>query len=345
MDHSKALSVGVIGAGFGKQVHVPAFRTDRRCIVEAICASTLENAHRAAEELGIDSFYGDWRNLLEDSRIQAVSIAVPPPVQVEIAVAAASAGKHVFCDKPVAGSLEGALAVFSAAEDSKVAHAVNFIFPEIPAWQEARERIPELGSIRHIALNWRVETYAFRLKLDSWKTVCEKGGGTLCNFVSHTFYYLEWLFGPIARIASRLSPPMSSSEARVDAWIEFSAGFPASVSVAADAFLGAGHCLEIFGEKGSLRLQNRTSDYARGFTLEVGSRKSGCMELVEIPAASAFADGRIEATAKIASRFLDSIFSGAKITPSLREGVRVQRLMEAARESHRFCKWQTVSEP
>lgn len=345
MDHSKPLSVGVIGAGFGKQVHVPAFRSDRRCTIAAICASSSEKARLAAEELGVDSFYGDWRSLLENSEIQAVSIAVPPPLQAEIAVAAARAGKHIFCEKPVAGSLQDACDVFSAAESAGVVHAVDFIFPEIPAWQAARERISELGPIRHVALNWRVETYAFRAKLENWKTDCEKGGGTLNNFVSHTFFYLEWLFGPMARIMSRLSPNPPACDARVDAWIEFSAGFSASVSIAADAFLGAGHCLEIFGENGSLRLENRTSDYARGFALEVGTRKSGRMELVEIPDDSEFSDGRIQATARIASRFVDSIFSGSKPTPNLREGLHVQRLMEIARESHNSSKWQSVPEP
>lgn len=342
MDRSKSLSVGVIGAGFGKQVHVPAFRSDRRCTVTAICASSLENARLAAEEMAIDRSYGDWRSLLADSEIHAVSIAVPPFLQAEITIGAVRAGKHVFCEKPVAGSFDDARRVFSAAESAGVVHAIDFIFPEIPAWQAARQKIPELGAIRHVALNWRVETYAFRARRESWKTDSRKGGGTLNNFVSHTFFYLEWLFGPMARIISRLSPGPPACEARVDALIEFSAGFPASVSVAADAFLGAGHCLEIFGENGSLRLENRTSDYANGFTLEVGTRKSARMELVEMQNPSEFSDGRIQATAKIVSRFVDSIVSGSKATPNLREGLRVQHLMEIARESQNASKWQAV---
>jgi predicted dehydrogenase len=345
MDPSKQLSVGVIGVGFGKQVHVPAFRSERRCVVTGIGASSSEKARLAAKELCLDSFYGDWRSLLENSEIQAVSIAVPPPLQAKIAVAAVRAGKHIFCEKPVAGNFQNACDVFSAAESAGVVHAVDFIFPEIPAWQAARERIPELGVIRHVALSWRVETYAFRAKLDNWKTDSKKGGGTLNNFVSHVFYNLEWLFGPIAKITARLSPNPPVCEARVDAGIEFSAGFPASVSVAADAFLGAGHCLEIFGENGSLRLENRTSDYAHGFTLEVGTRKSGRMERVEVPDASEFLDGRIQATAKIVSRFIDAIYSGTKTTPNLREGLRVQRLMEIAREAHNSSRWQNVPEP
>jgi predicted dehydrogenase len=342
MDLPKSLQVGVIGTGFGKQVHVPAFRSDHRCTVAAICASNVENARFVAKEMGINRFYGDWKSLLDDSDIHAVSIAVPPPLQAEIAMSAVRAGKHVFCEKPVAASLEDACSVFSAAQAAGVVHAVNFIFPEVPAWQAARQRIPELGAIRHVALNWRVETYAFRAKLKNWKTEIEKGGGTLNNFVSHTFFYLEWLLGPMTRIMSRLSPNPPACEARVDAWIEFSAGFPASVSVAADSFLGAGHCLEIFGENGSLRLENRTPDYSHGFTLEVGTRETGRMDFVEMQNSSEFSDGRTQATARIVSRFVDSIFSGSRSTPNLREGLRVQRLMQIARESHNSSKWQTV---
>ena len=56
------------------------------------------------------------------------------------------------------------------------------------------------------ALTWRVETYAYRSHADNWKTHAATGGGTLNNFASHTFYYLEWLLGRMERVCARLAP-------------------------------------------------------------------------------------------------------------------------------------------
>ena len=63
---NRPCSVGVIGIGFGRQVHVPAFGQDSRCVVRAICASNLERARKAASELGIEKAIGDWRELVAD---------------------------------------------------------------------------------------------------------------------------------------------------------------------------------------------------------------------------------------------------------------------------------------
>src|SRR4029077_16925494 len=96
--------------------------------------------------------------------------------------------------------------------------------------------------------------------------------GTLNQFVSHSFFYLEWLLGPVARIAAHLTPRDAAGDARADLWLELASGCPVSVSVAADAFLGSGHRLEIYGEQGALLLENRTADYVNGFTLSLGTR-------------------------------------------------------------------------
>ena len=82
--------VGIIGAGFGQQVHVPAFRADARCEVVAICARTLEHAARAAERLGIPQAYGDARQMLADGQVDGVSIAVPPVAQPDLVITAAA---------------------------------------------------------------------------------------------------------------------------------------------------------------------------------------------------------------------------------------------------------------
>jgi len=340
----KPLAIGIVGTGFGKQVLLPAFRADARCEVTALGASNVEKARAAAQSAGVPKSFGDWRQLLADPEIHAVAIAVPPKVQAEVALAAARTGKHLFCEKPLALNLAQARAMLAAAAENRLVHAVDFEFPEVDAWQKAKAALATgtLGRIRQVALTWRAETYAHRARVDTWKTRAEIGGGTLNNFGSHTFYYLEWLFGPLKQLSARLSPT-PADDARVDWWGEFAAGFPVTVSIAADAFLGSGHKLEVYGDAGSLVLENRDADYMKGFTLAIGTRPAGALTTVEIPAENTAADGRIAPVSRIVRRFLDAIESGQPVTPGLREGVRVQQLIDAVRASHRTGTWQNVA--
>jgi predicted dehydrogenase len=192
---SAPVNIGIVGAGFGRQVQAPAFQSVSECEVRALCALPLEQAQQAAQGLGIPKATENWRDLVADPDIHALAVAVPPSLQAEIAVAAAQAGKHLFCEKPLALNVSQAQKVVAAARQAKIVHAMDFIFPEIAAWQKARELLSSsaLGRIRHAALTWRVETYTYRTGADNWKTRAASGGGTLNNFASHTLSYLEWV--------------------------------------------------------------------------------------------------------------------------------------------------------
>ncbi len=334
--------IGVIGVGFGQQVHVPAFRADGRCRVIAICGNRLEHAARIAERLGVRAF-GNAREMLASGHVDVASIAVPPAAQPELVVLAADAGKHVFCEKPVGADPAAAARALEAVERAGVVHAIDFLFPEIEAWQRARSVLEDgrLGRLRHAALSWRVETYAFAKGLDSWKVRSQDGGGTLNNFVSHSFYYLEWLLGPVARVAARLTPRGPMCDARVDAWLEMASGCPVTLSVAADAFLGSGHRLEIYGEQGTLVLENRTTDYVNGFTLSVGTRETRAFSTQQVEQFP-HPDGRIGAASAIVKRFVDAILSRAAVRPNLCDGMRVQKLIAIARAADESGAWQTA---
>jgi predicted dehydrogenase len=339
---TQRIRVGVAGAGFGKRVHVPAFRADERCEVVAICATSFERAAKAAQEAAVARAFGNFREMLEKGNVDAVSIAAPPAAQPELIVEAARAGKHVLCEKPLAANEKDAARALDAAEGAGLIHAMDFIFPEIPAWSRAAAILKErqLGRLRHAALTWKVETQAFASGLDSWKTRNAEGGGALGNFMSHSFYYLEWLLGPFTRMAARLARG-KGGDARVEAWMETTEGCPVTVEIANDAFRGPGHRLEVYGEDGSLALSNPTRDYVNGFTLSVARRASGGFSTEPVEN-FATPDGRIGAVSAIVRRFLDGVLTGSRVKPNLANGVRVQRLMAKAREADESGSWQSV---
>jgi len=338
------ITIGIVGAGFGEQVQAPALRALSGFEVRAICARHLERAQQAARKLGIPKASADWRELVADREIQALALAVPPSLQAEIALVAAQAGKHLFCEKPMALNAGQAQSILAAARQSKIVHAVDFIFPELAAWRKARQLLQSsaLGRIRHAALTWRVETYAYRAKVDSWKTRAASGGGALNNLASHTFYYLEWLLGRMEKVAARLTPPGAEVEARVDAWVEFAAGFSGVVSIASDAFQGPGHRLEVYGDSGTLVLENASTDHARGFKLFLATRAAPGLAVIEAADDPLHADGRVYPVSRIAGRFLEAICSGGTAVPNFVDGLRVQLLLDTLRLADQSGSWQSV---
>lgn len=323
--------VAVIGTGFAQQVHVPAFRADPRCEVVAIAATSYERAREKADELGIAAASGDWRDLVASSEVEIVSVAVPPSLQPEVAAAAARAGKHLFCEKPAATDARSARMLFEAAESAGVHHAINFIFPELPAFAAARDlvRNGEIGEVRKATITWHVDTRAYRDGApQSWKSDPNRGGGVLNSFGSHVLHYIEWLLGPIVEVRASLS---GRGESGMSALLRCETGCDVTISLACNVPGATGHRMEIVGSTGSIIVENRGRDYVSGFTVSVITRE-GSREYTS-PSTADEQDGRIAPTRRIVSRFLDAIGGGKRVTPNLRHGLRVAVLSEAVRGS------------
>ena len=147
-----------------------------------------------------------WTELVEDDAIDAVAIATPPALQPDIAIQALQRGKAVFLEKPLAATIAQADALLEQAQQSKRPVMIDFEFPELPAWQRAKALMDEkaIGKLRHVAVTWHVENHATRMRLKSWKTNGDDGGGVLGNFVSHCFHYLEYFGGPLANLYAQV---------------------------------------------------------------------------------------------------------------------------------------------
>ena len=324
--------VGVIGLRHGSQIHVAAFRNDCRSEVVALAGRDAAKTAAMARAIDVRESFGDWRELVAAPDIDAISIAVPPAIQPEIISEACQKGKHVFCEKPVGASVADAQRALQSAEAAGVAHGIDFIFPEIVAWQRTRTLLEEgaIGRPTHFAYSWRVETYASLTNANTWKNHPNEGGGVLGNFVSHVFFNLEWLFGSIQTMKGFVC---SADGRAADGVLEFINGVTGSVSVRTDAFLGSGHRLEIYGEEGTLVLHNRTTDYGAGFDVSLGTRSSGELAAVSTQDGVTQAnqvDGRVAPTTRLVGRFLDAVCGRGTMTPNLVHGLRIQELVAVA---------------
>jgi predicted dehydrogenase len=339
----RTLRIGIVGIGFGQNVLLPAFRSDERVAITALCASDLGRAQAVAARVGVDRAFGDWRELVACPDVDALAIAVPPVLQPAIAAGAIARGKHVFCEKPVAVDVEAARQLLEQATASGVAHAVDFEFQELASWRRAKELVTrgEIGPLRGFSLSWHVETRANLLQTGSWKQRTELGGGALASFASHSLHLIEWMMGRVVQVNALLSPLEREEQAdrRVTGIIELEGGLLGTVSIATDAAGGCGHRLEIHGSQGTLLLENTSGDHLRNFVLTRATRAGRSIILDERTSPAATGDGRIAPVALLAQRFVDAALGGPAVEPGLLQGLRVEELMAAVRSSSSSGTW------
>ena len=192
------LRIGLIGAA--AKIAGPCHRNALAAIdaieLVAVCDKNSNALQEIASDLGVVKQYEDYRQLLEDGEIDAVDIIAPPFVHHEIAVAAAEAGKHVYCEKPMTHSLGEARQMVEAAESAGVKLAVGesyyFHAPHRLAYRLIKQgEIGEIVQVRQTKDVW-VFTAAEQARLEGrghdvpWRfDPLLSGGGEFPFFMDH----------------------------------------------------------------------------------------------------------------------------------------------------------------
>ncbi|GLI83913.1 oxidoreductase [Rossellomorea marisflavi] len=145
----KPLKIGVIGCGsIAKHRHIPEYMANEHAEIVAVCDIVKDRAQEMADQIGAKA-YTDYKDLLKDESIEAVSVCTPNALHASISVDALKAGKHVLCEKPMATSTEEAEAMIVAANEAgrklMIGHNQRFV----PSHQKAKELISkgEAGKI------------------------------------------------------------------------------------------------------------------------------------------------------------------------------------------------------
>jgi len=197
--NKKPIGVMIAGAGAIAAVHADAYaQFGNLCTIVAVCDVFEEKAKELVAAKGLKAkTFSDYREALKLPEVDAVSVCLPPSLHAEVAVAALSSGKHVLCEKPMAGSLEECDAMVKAADISgKILSAVaqnRFKTPNQKVQRLLRDKIA--GEVLLAVVNslwWRGENY-YDL---SWRGTWEKeGGGCVLNHAVHHIDLLLWMLG------------------------------------------------------------------------------------------------------------------------------------------------------
>ncbi len=271
------LRIGLIGSGFMGKAHAFGYTTGARVFdlpfepeLHTLADVTPEVAENAAAVLGFAHATANWRALVTDPDIDVVNITAPNALHQEMALTAIAAGKHVYCEKPLAPLVADAREMAETAEAAGVKTQVGFNYLCNPMLGLARDMIAagELGEI-HSYRGLHAEDYmadaagAFTFRHDP------AGGGALADLGSHALATAEFLMGPAAGpvtkvmgdcvtvIAERPDGRGGSRKVEVDdigrAFLRFASGATGSIE---GNWVATGrkmqHDFEVYGTKGAL---------------------------------------------------------------------------------------------
>ena len=210
----KTIGIGLIGTGFMGKCHALAFGavkavfgTVPRPRLEVLCDIDPVLAKEKAREFGFERWTTDWRQLIADGAVDVVSITAPNAFHREMAVAAAAAGKHIYCEKPLALTLEDGETMAMAACEAGIATLVGYNYLRNPAIMHAKSLI-ESGAIGRVVQFRGVcdEDYMADESLPySWRCrIAEAGTGTLGDLAVHLVSVARDLVGDIAEVSGEI---------------------------------------------------------------------------------------------------------------------------------------------
>ena len=267
---------GLIGCGdIARKRVAPALRDHPDCELIAVSRAQIDQAESFAKEFGASRWYGDWETLVTDKEIDAVYIATPVYLHAPQAIAAARAGKHVLCEKPMAMSVTQCDEMIAAALQNKVRLGIAYYRHFYPVVNRIGE-ILKSGSIgtpviaQINAFEWfdPEPTHPRR-----WLLAKElSGGGPMFDFGCHRIEVLMNLFGKIEQVNAAISNALfeRSVEDTAIAAFEFDSGTHAVLSVTHAAFEPQ-DSLDIFGSHGSIHV-SALNDGALRITTRNGER-------------------------------------------------------------------------
>jgi predicted dehydrogenase len=360
MAHS-SIGVGVIGTGFGQKIHIPGLQIHHRTEVVAVHHRDAEKGRAIAQAHDIPQSCQTVEELVALPEVQAVALSTPPFLHYEMAKTVLQAGKHLLLEKPTTLNVGEAIELYRLAAAQGAIVTLDFEFRCVPSWQRFAELLAEgyVGQKRLIKVDWLVSGRADAGKPWNWYARKDQGGGALGAIGSHCFDYLSWLFAPVSRLCGRLSTtiptrvdPIDGIAKPVDAddtcslMLEMADGTLCPVGLSTVAYQGRGHWVEVYGDRGTLILgSDNQSDYVHGFRI-LGSQNGEPLQELEIPERLAFPqtypDGRLAPFVRMVDRWVEGMDGGQPVTPSLREGVYAQLLMDLTHQSHEANAWVEV---
>jgi predicted dehydrogenase len=282
------IGIGMLGYAFMGKAHSNAFKKIAYITwppplmprLVGIAGRDADAVGEAAERFGYEYATGDWRDLVADERIGLFDNGGPNSLHAEPTIAAAEAGKHVICEKPLGRDAGESFEIWQRVAATGVKHLCAFNYRFVPAVRLARELIEagELGEIRHFRGRY-LQDWGDDPTLDTWRFhPGEAGSGALGDLGAHVVDLARFLAGEIAAVSGFAKTFLEGRRVddAIESTVEFESGAVGTIEATRFA-LGRRNSFqwEINGSKGSLAFDmerlnelqvfRADGDRARGF--------------------------------------------------------------------------------
>lgn len=253
------LRFGLIGCGdISRKRVAPALRDSKYCELVSVARKQTELAESFAKEFGAQRWYADWRELVADKEIDAVYIASPVNLHAEQTIAAAEAGKHVLCEKPMAMNVDECDRMIAACNSNNVKLGVAYYRHFYPVVRRVKEIIDsgEIGTPVVAQVNAFEWFNPDKSHPRYWLLEKEQsGGGPMFDFGCHRIEVLLDLFGKVDVVKAVTSNSFFKRgvEDVASAILRFAQGTTATLTVAHSA-CEPQDTLNVFGSRGSIQI-------------------------------------------------------------------------------------------
>lgn len=360
------IGVGIVGGGYMGKAHSVAmaavgavFNTGLRPRLEMIAASSDESAERYREAFGFARGTGDWRVLVADPKIEAIVIATPQDLHLEIASAAFALGKPVLCEKPMGATLADAEAMVRAAEGHVNMVAYNYI--RTPAAQFARKLISdgEIGDVTWFRGEHTEDFYADPREPATWRA-SGRANGTMGDLSAHMINAALALVGPIKSLSAEIETVHKTrpgGEVTNDDHAQFMCRFANGVMghlyfSRVSTGRKMGYAYEVSGTKGAIRFDQEDQNALWLYRMEGPEAERGFRKILTGPAHPDYkpfclgpghGTGYQDQIIIEAKDFLTAIETGEPIWPTFKDGLEVMKVIDAAWQSSETRTWVDIS--
>jgi predicted dehydrogenase len=384
----KSIRIGMIGYKFMGKAHSHAYRDLPMFFpdvpapeMKLICGRNADAVKAAASQFGWQGYTTDWRELISREDIDLVDINAPSDAHKEIALAAARAGKHVFCEKPLALTLKDSREMLQAVESAGVKHMVGFNYRFAPAVMLAKKLIQEgrLGDIYHFRAwflqDWIIDPdfpLVWRLQKDI------AGSGSHGDLGAHLIDMAHYLLGDMTEVIGMnetfikerpLPSEMTGLSAKgskdgprgpvtVDDATLFMARFAngALGSFEATRFAAGHRCtnsFEINGSKGSVKFDFERMNELQVYFTDDKADVQGFRRVLATDPAHAFSEawwppghtiGYEHTFIHEVVELMKSFHENRSPIPNFKDGVKCQEVLEAVDRSIDDRRWVSINE-
>jgi predicted dehydrogenase len=317
------IRIGIIGAGaIGYRV-AKGFGAHAETTVTVICDANPELAAKVAGELGAPYSHTDYRTMLEQDLVDLVYVGVPPAYHQEIVLAVIAAGKHLFCEKPLALTLDEARTMLVRAESAGTVHAVNLSGHFAPTQRHFLEQLQAgyIGELRRGEIDLVFPEWPRAWQQNTWIAGREQGG-PLRETGPHLFHIVLQAFGPVARVHAMMEYPANPTASETGGYgvLELTSGQLVTVKVLTGVRRPNEMSLTVYGSKGALALRNWSL---------FGAQDEDALQPMSAPAAGPQAIDEL----------VKAVRGEEADLPNFREGLAIQAILEAWERSAATGQW------